>query len=55
MYMFFREPEEEFVAHEPIGGPLAASLALSAAGVLLIGVMPVRLWDAAINAFQNFL
>jgi NADH-quinone oxidoreductase subunit N len=55
MYMFFREPEEDFVAREGISGPLAASLALSAAAVLVLGLVPVRVWDAAVNAFQGFL
>jgi NADH-quinone oxidoreductase subunit N len=55
MYMFFREPEEEFLPREPIGGPLAASLGLSAVGVLVIGVLPISVWDAAVSAFQNFL
>jgi NADH-quinone oxidoreductase subunit N len=55
MYMFFREPEEEFVPREAIGGPLAASLGLSAVAVVAIGLLPVQLWDAAVSAFQNFL
>jgi NADH-quinone oxidoreductase subunit N len=55
MYMFFRESEAEFVPREGIGGPLAASLGLSAVGVIVIGLLPVSLWDAAVAAFQNFL
>ena len=40
MYMFFREPEQEFATKESINGPLAAGLALAAVGVLVIGVLP---------------
>ena len=54
MYMFFREPEAELETGESIGGPLAASLALSAAGVLLIGLLPSSVWSAAQNSFGNF-
>jgi len=55
VYMFFRESEEEFVVGESISGPLAASLGLAAAGVLFIGLVPARLVDASVGAFQNFL
>lgn len=55
VYMFFREPEEEFALREPINGPLAASLALSAVGVVALGLLPVWVWDAAVSAFRNFL
>ena len=34
MYMFFREPEQEFATKESINGPMAAGLALAAVGVL---------------------
>ena len=54
MYMFFREAEAELETGESIGGPLAASLALSAAGVLLIGLLPSSVWTAAQNSFGNF-
>ena len=54
MYMFFREPEREYVPREAIGGPLAAALALCAAGVIFIGLLPGSLWDAAVSSFGNF-
>ncbi|MHB1342781.1 MAG: NADH-quinone oxidoreductase subunit N [Thermoleophilia bacterium] len=53
MYMFFREPEMEYETRESIGGPLAASLALSAVGVLVIGLLPSWVWDAASGTFGN--
>lgn len=54
VYMFFKEPEVEFQAAEPIQGSLAAALALSAAGVLFVGLFPSWIWDNAIRAFANF-
>jgi NADH-quinone oxidoreductase subunit N len=54
VYMWFREPEEEFVSREPISGPLAASLALCAVGVLVIGIIPAGFWNATVTAFGNF-
>lgn len=54
VYMFFREPEVEYATKEPISGPLAASLALSAAAVVVIGLLPSWLWDAAQASFGNF-
>ena len=54
IYMFFREPEEDFAIKEPINGIMAAALSLSAAGVLLIGIFPNTIWDWALKAFQNF-
>jgi len=51
MYMFFREPEEEFVVREPIAGGMAAALGLSAIGTLVIGIVPSWLWDSVIGAF----
>lgn len=53
MYMFFREPEVEFATKEPINGPMAASLVLSAIGVLVIGLLPSAFWSAAQNAWGN--
>ena len=53
MYMFFREPEVEFATKEPINGPMAASLALSAIGVLVIGLLPAAFWSAAQSAWGN--
>ncbi len=53
MYMFFREPEVEYTTKESINGPMAASLVLSAIGVLVIGLMPSAFWSAAQNAWGN--
>lgn len=53
MYMFFREPEVEFATKEPINGPMAASLVLSAVGVLVIGLLPSAFWSAAQSAWGN--
>jgi len=53
MYMFFREPEMEFATREPINGPMAASLVLSAIGVLVIGLVPSAFWSAAQSAWGN--
>ncbi len=53
MYMFFREPEVEFATKEPINGPMAASLVLSAIGVLVIGLLPSAFWSAAQSAWGN--
>ena len=53
MYMFFREPEVEYATKESINGPMAASLVLSAIGVLVIGLMPSVFWSAAQNAWGN--
>jgi NADH-quinone oxidoreductase subunit N len=54
VYMFFREPEVEFETRESISGSMAASLALSAVGVLVIGVTPSWVLEAAQNSFTNF-
>jgi NADH-quinone oxidoreductase subunit N len=54
VYMYFREPEVEFASPRPIEGVLAASLALSAIGVLFIGILPSWLWEVAKTAFANF-
>lgn len=53
MYMFFREPEEDFVVKEPISGGMAAALAVSAIATLVIGLVPAWLWDAVVRAFGN--
>lgn len=53
MYMFFREPEVEFSKPGPINGSMAASLALSAIGVLAIGLLPAAFWSAAQGAWGN--
>ncbi len=54
IYMFFREPETELAVKEPIEGTLAAAVALSAAGVLFLGLFPQWIWDYAMKAFSNF-
>jgi len=53
MYMFFREPEVEYATKEPVNGPMAASLVLSAIGVLVIGLLPAAFWSAAQSAWGN--
>lgn len=53
MFMFFREPEVEYATKEPINGPMAASLVLSAIGVLVIGLVPAVFWSAAQSAWGN--
>jgi hypothetical protein len=51
--MFFREPEVEFSKPGPINGSMAASLTLSAIGVLAIGLLPAAFWSAAQSAWGN--
>jgi NADH-quinone oxidoreductase subunit N len=53
MYMFFREPEEEYAVKEPISGGMAASLAVCAIATVVIGLAPSWLWDAAVSAFDT--
>jgi NADH-quinone oxidoreductase subunit N len=53
IYMFFREPEEEFAVKGPIAGGMAAALAVSAIATLAIGVAPSWLWDAVVRAFAT--
>jgi len=53
IYMFFREPEEDYAVREPISGGMAASLAVSAIATVIIGVVPAWLWDAVARAFQT--
>ena len=53
VYMFFREPEEEFMVKEPLAGGMAAALAVSAIATLAIGVAPSWLWGAAVRAFAT--
>jgi NADH-quinone oxidoreductase subunit N len=53
IYMFFREPEEDFVVKEPIAGGMAAALGVSAIATLAIGVAPSWLWDAVVRAFAT--
>ena len=51
IYMFFREPEEEFAVRAPISGSMAAALAITAVATILIGIVPSWLWDAVVSAF----
>jgi len=51
MYMFFREPEEEYSVRESISGGMACSLWVSAVATVAIGVVPSWLWDAVVGAF----
>ena len=53
VYMFFKEPEEEFAVRAPISGGMAAALAVSAVATMVIGVIPSWLWDAAVGAFAT--
>ena len=55
MYMFFREPEVDFVVKEPIAGGMAAALAVSAIATVVIGLVPAWLWDAVVRAFSSLL
>ena len=50
IYMFFKEPEEEYVLKERIGGATAMSLAVAAIATVAIGIVPSWLWDAASSA-----
>ncbi len=54
IYMFFREPEEEYEVKRPIRGALAVSLAVSAVATVIIGIVPSWLWDAVASAFATF-
>ena len=53
VYMFFKEPEEEYKVKEPISGGMAAALAVSAIATLAIGIVPSWLWDAVASAFTT--
>jgi NADH-quinone oxidoreductase subunit N len=50
MYMFFRDPEEDYAVKEPINGGMAAALAVCAFATVAIGVAPQWLWDSAVSA-----
>ena len=50
VYMFFKEPEEEYVLKERIGGATAMALAVAAIATVAIGIVPSWLWDAASSA-----
>jgi NADH-quinone oxidoreductase subunit N len=54
IYMFFREPEEEFEVRRPISGGMAAALAVSAFATVAIGVAPAWLWNTVVSAFSTF-
>jgi NADH-quinone oxidoreductase subunit N len=51
VYMFFREPEEDFALRNPISGSMAAALAITAVATLAIGIIPSPLWNAVEKAF----
>ncbi len=51
IYMFFKEPEEEYVLKERINGGTAMALAVAAIATVVIGVLPSWLWDSAASAF----
>jgi NADH-quinone oxidoreductase subunit N len=53
MYMFFREPEEEYSIREPISGGMAMSMAVTAVATVVIGVVPQWLWDSAVGAMSS--
>jgi NADH-quinone oxidoreductase subunit N len=53
VYMFFKEPEEEYAVKEPISGGMAASLAVCAIATVVIGVVPSWLWDASVSALRT--
>ena len=50
IYMFFLDPEEDYVVKEPIAGGMAAALAVCAFATVAIGVAPQWLWDSAVSA-----
>ncbi|MBN1630847.1 MAG: NADH-quinone oxidoreductase subunit N [Thermoleophilia bacterium] len=52
IYMFFKEPEEEYAIREPISGGMAMALSVSAIATLVIGLVPSWLWDAAVGAVR---
>ncbi len=53
MYMFFKEPEEEYAVNESMSGGMAAALGVSAVATVAIGVFPSWLWDAVVSAFST--
>jgi NADH-quinone oxidoreductase subunit N len=53
VYMFFREPEEDYTVRQPIAGSMAAALAICALGTVAIGVAPQWLWDSAAGALTT--
>jgi NADH-quinone oxidoreductase subunit N len=50
MYMFFRDPEDDYAVREPINGGMAAALGVCAFATVAIGVAPQWLWDSAVSA-----
>jgi NADH-quinone oxidoreductase subunit N len=50
--MFFKEPEEDLIIRAPIGGGMAAGLAISAIATLVVGIVPSWLWDSGVRAFE---
>jgi NADH-quinone oxidoreductase subunit N len=55
IYMFFKEPEQEFAISAPISGGMAAALGISALATVVVGVVPAWLWDAVARAFGSLL
>ncbi len=55
VYMFFKEPEEQYVLREPIGGAMAMALAIAAIATVVIGVLPQWLWDSASSAVGTLM
>jgi NADH-quinone oxidoreductase subunit N len=53
IYMFFKEPEEDYAIKESISGGMAAALGVSAIATVAIGVFPSWLWDAVVSAFST--
>lgn len=55
IYMFFREPEEDYALAQPISGGMAAALSVSALATLVIGLAPSWLWEAVTSAFASLV
>jgi NADH-quinone oxidoreductase subunit N len=54
VYLFFREPEEEMVIRQPLGGSMAAAQAICALFTLVVGFVPTWLWDSVVRSFAHF-
>src|SRR5680860_1059153 len=54
VYMFFRETDRELSAEGTPVGAMAAALWASAVCVVLIGLFPSAIWDAAVHALTGF-
>jgi NADH-quinone oxidoreductase subunit N len=55
VYMFFKEPEEDYSMKQPINGSTAMALAIAAIATVVIGVVPSWLWDSAASAFGTLM